>query len=108
MTASRNRATRARERAAEIARALFVQLRAGNVGLLALVFVAGLGVWALRHGGERSAPQPLASASDPGGAPAAAADDHALCLAPAPPGSRVRQALLAGMAKVKQLPHRPD
>lgn len=47
-----------------------------------------------------AAPSPVDSLSD--------VDSRALCLAPVPPGSRVRHALLASMTKAKKLSHRPD
>jgi len=105
---------------------LFARLRRGNAGLLGLVFAGGLGVWALRHAGDGSIREPAAAASSSGGAassparnaggsssetgPSAlsAVDSRALCLAPVPPGSRLRQALLGSMAKAKKLPHRPE
>jgi tetratricopeptide (TPR) repeat protein len=112
MTVSRNRASSA----ARFARSLSVRLRSGNAGLLALVFAGGLGIWAVRHAGDGATRAHDAAATSQTGrsgsetAPRAssAADSRALCLAPLPPGSLVRPALLASMAKAKKLPHRPD
>ena len=101
MTVSRRAST---ERAAEVARSSFVRLRRWNAGLATLVFAGGLGIWAARHTGDVPTPQHGAGVA----ASASAADDRALCLAPVPPGSRVRQALLASVARAKKLPARPD
>lgn len=99
-------------------------MRRGSAGLLALVFAGGLGIWALRHARDGSTPEPgappmSAAASEPAreasrsasGAEAralSAADSRSLCLAPVPPRSLVRQALLGSMAKAQKLPHRPE
>ena len=113
MTVSRNRASSAR--AARAVRSLYARLRSGNAGLTALVFAGGLGIWALRHAGDRSRPEhAVASETSRSASEAvprrasAAADSKALCLAPVPPGSLVRRALLTSMAQAKKLSHRPD